>query len=740
MTALQPTGNRLHGPAKGYIAARLQDPDTVGVSVMVSYITSDGVALLAKDLKKFTDRHPGKLRIIASSHGGITEPSALKTLLDLGAEVRVSYDTSSTRFHGKAWVFERDGTAPLVHVGSSNWTPAGLETGEELNVLVPDANSAMLKYFDDAWAILHGSEFLDESTYVRHDEMADLITSVQTSSSSDILKPYQRALLNTVTQKRQSQASAGEPLKSLLVAATGTGKTVISSVDFKELRDDGKVKSILYVAHRKEILEQAIDTYRFVLNNANFGQLRPDCLGQAKHAFLSVQWLVNHLAELDSERFDYIVIDEAHHACAPIYAKVLGHFLPKYLMGLTATPERGDGKSILPHFGGQISAELRLWDAISDGYLAPFKYYAVDDDTDLRNLKLSRGEYRPGDLEKVYLQNDNWLAAVYAAFVDKTKGVAGRKVLGFCPSVKVSERVAEYFAERGVVARHLDGGTPQNVRDDLLKNFKNGSIEALFSVDLLNEGIDVPDVNVVLLLRPTASATVFMQQIGRGLRRKDGNAHCTIVDYVGNNNEEFNLATKFSYIIPAARARLTEVPNGDRFEVELNGCLITLTSNIAAKVLASLRKQLTPENLGHDLKHLGESRKSSPSLTEFLEAVGVDLSRFYAATTFTDVQRYAGGSAESEDTELDLVIRRNLKLLVSEHKRGAPMFEPSLRFLAGGTLKSGEEGYVDALCRVLFSGENATKAGTAPADRRQQLQDSVFKNELTGLLAALAAV
>ena len=746
MSSITPTGNQIYGSAVQHLRKEIEDESTCSVMIIVSYITSGGVNMLIRELEAFSDRCQKKIRVIASTHGGITESSALETLQALGAEVRVSYDTGSTRFHGKAWVFEKSDKKYVVHVGSSNWTSAGLDTGEELNVLTADPDATFLKYFEDTWGRLTCfSTFQDIPTHLRRTEMADLITATQTQSV-DLLKPFQRNLLALIQESRLDQSSV-HTKKDLLVAATGTGKTVISSVDFKELLEGGDAKSILYVAHRREILEQALDTYRYVLGDPEFGELQPEAPGACNDVFVSVQWLdqEDNMGTIEKSKFDYIVIDEAHHAAAASYKRLIDYFSPKYLLGLTATPERYDGKNILDLFGGKISADLRLWDAISEGYLAKFKYYAVDDNTDLSKLRLTGGEYMPKDLEQLYLQDNDWLPTVYDKFIEKTNGLPIRKVLGFCPSIEVSRRVAAYFTERGLVAHHVDGKMMRAERDAIIKGFKGGLVDAVFSVDILNEGVDVPEANVVLLLRPTASSTVFIQQIGRGLRRKEGGGYCTIIDYVGNNNEKFDLASKFETLIPAARARLSEQQDKDSFEANLDGCSIILTKDIADKVLTSLRKQLTPEALGHDLAYLEDLGKSS--LQELLHATGITLDEFYASVNYTDVQMYANISKGKVEpgkqpilSDEDNLIRKNLKLLVASHRVGAPLFEPSHRYLNGKPISNGEEGYVDALCRVLFAGEKTSEDKRSTLTRRRNaLLHSALANEISELVRLLAS-
>ncbi len=716
---------------------QLDDDDTSSVSIMVSYITSEGVKLLEDSLRKFSERNPGKIRVIASTHQNITEPDALETLIRLGANVRVSYDVSRTRFHGKAWVFEKSDKNTLVHVGSSNWTATGLAEGEELNILTEDSNKEFLIYFNQIWEQLTDlSQFQNKLSHLQRSKMADLITAAQTTKV-DILRPFQRKLLDQIKQNRSANTNLRD--SDLLVAATGTGKTVISSVDFKELREVGEVGSMLYIAHRREILEQAIETYRFVLNDMKFGNLQPDIPTKTGDAFLSIQWLSreDNMKTLEKNRFDYIVIDEAHHADASMYRKILSYFEPKYLLGLTATPERYDGGSILDLFGGKISAELRLWDAVREGYLAKFKYYAVDDHTDLSNLSLTRGQYKHKDLENLYLNNNEWLNTVYKTFLEQTRGFTQRKVLGFCPTVEVSKRVADYFTEQGVQARHIDGGTKQIIRDEALKGLKDGGVEAIFSVDLLNEGLDIPEVNIVLLLRPTASPTVFVQQIGRGLRRKDDDSYCTIVDYVGNNNQDFDLGSKFMTLIPAARARLIKQKPGESFEINLDGCTITLTDDIAQNVLVSLQRQLTSESLSADLSYVRETNPDA-SLYEFLQATGVDVSQLYTVTTFTEVESNAVLGNKSELSDVDKLIGSNLKKLVLNHRRGAPMFDPSRRFLQGITIGGNEVGYVDALCRVLIGNKLKEGKKLSSSERRDALLKSTLASEVEKLLGLLA--
>jgi len=519
-------------------------------------------------------------------------------------------------------------------------------------------------------------------------------------------------------------------MKSLLVAATGTGKTVISAVDYKELRDSEKVDSFLYIAHREEILEQAMDTYRYVLGDSSFGDLRPTSLVEVRHAFVTIQWLEKNLTDLEASTYDYVVVDEAHHAAATTYRRVLDKLSPKYLLGLTATPERNDGKSILGLFDGEISAELRLWDAIKEGYLSPFRYYAVADGTDLSNLKLSKGEYAAKDLEALYLANDAWLALVYREFVEKTKDLKYRKVLGFCPSIKISERVAEYFKNQGVSAEHLDGGSDSLFRGKTLSSFRDGDLEAVFSVDLLNEGVDVPDANVVLLLRPTASATVFVQQIGRGLRPSEKKEHCMIIDYVGNNNAEFDLGAKINSLLPAARTRLKSglSSSAAAVEIHIDGSYLNLTGDIAEKVMESLKKSIKPEDLARDLEYLRKTNAAA-SLGDLLSATDIGLADLYKNSSYHEIQECLSVGSTSALSPTDAKVIKNLRRLITEHKKGAPMFAPSLRYLQTGSIPEAEMGYFDALCRVLF-------AGMKPKPTTQSLSQA-SKQELMEVLSLL---
>jgi len=306
--------------------------------------------------------------------------------------------------------------------------------------------------------------------------------------------------------------------RNLIVAATGTGKTVIAGLDYRNLcrTQAGEQPSLLFVAHRKEILEQSLRTYREVLADGSFGELyaggtRPE---RWRHVFASVQSLTSHgVGNIPVDAFDVVVIDEFHHAEAATYRRLLEHLEPRELLGLTATPERADGVDVRSFFDGRTAAELRIWDALSGDLLCPFHYFGIADGTDLRGIEWSRGRYDQDALDNVFTGNDARAAVVLKQVHNKVGDVAQMRALGFCVSVAHAQYMAKVFTAAGVEARAVTGETRPAERAEALADLRTRRINAVFTADLFNEGLDLPDIDTVLFLRPTESATIFLQQL-----------------------------------------------------------------------------------------------------------------------------------------------------------------------------------------------------------------------------------
>lgn len=381
--------------------------------------------------------------------------------------------------------------------------------------------------------------------------------------------------------------------RNLVIAATGTGKTVISAFDFKQFYTKNPNAKFLFVAHREEILKQALHTYRHILKDQNFGSLwfsRHEPTNH-NHIFASVQTIANRLNQLNlkADFYDYIVIDEVHHIPAKSYRPILSYFTPKILLGLTATPERMDGEDILLDFGNSISAELRLPEAMNRKLLCPFQYFGISDSIDLSNVSWRKGRYDINELEKIYSEDDrrvidilhncerylsnlNEVCAIGFVF-QKARSIYGKKFIdkGF----KAADLTSDNAAERGV----------------LLNKLKSKEINYLFVVDMFNEGVDIPQIDTVLFLRPTDSLTIFLQQMGRGLRLHEGKDCLTILDFVGNSNPEYDFEHKFRAMIGKTHIAVKDEIETDFPHLPL-GCSIVLERRAKEIIIANIKKHL----------------------------------------------------------------------------------------------------------------------------------------------------
>ena len=349
---------------------------------------------------------------------------------------------------------------------------------------------------------------------------------------------YQQEILDKLEAERTVRGYT----RNLVVAATGTGKTVISALDYKRFRKQNPDKPcrLLFVAHREEILKQSLYTFRAVLKDANFGELfvgnyKPENID---NLFMSIQTFNSQsfTEKTSPDFYDYIIVDEFHHAAAPTYQKLLSYYQPRILLGLTATPERMDGKNILPYFSNRIAAEIRLPEAIDRKLLCPFQYFGVTDTVDLDALKWSAGGYQKSELEHVYTfsgavadrRADHVVTALlkYVTDIDEVKG------LGFCVTVDHAEFMCRYFNDHNIPSMCLTGQSSDEERAAAKRRLVSGEVRFIFVVDIYNEGVDIPEVNTVLFLRPTESLTVFLQQLGRGLRLSEDKECLTVLDFI----------------------------------------------------------------------------------------------------------------------------------------------------------------------------------------------------------------
>jgi superfamily II DNA or RNA helicase/HKD family nuclease len=575
------------------------------VDLLCAFVKWHGLRLLEPELRRLAERQ-GPFRVITTTYMGATERAALDRLVrELGADVRIQYDAQRTRLHAKAWMFRRATRFDTAYVGSSNLSRAALLDGVEWNVRLSRVGTPSLlekfrAMFDTYW---HDASFEAYDPGRDRDRLDDALVEgsgrsqrhrVTISLSGLEVRPfaYQSQMLEAIDVERTAHGRH----RNLVVAATGTGKTVVAALDYRSLclAEGNERPSLLFVAHRKEILEQSLRTYREVLTDANFGELyvggsRPE---RWKHVFASVQSLTSYGVEsIPPDAYDVVVIDEFHHAEARTYRRIIEHLTPVELLGLTATPERVDGTDVRSFFDNRIAAELRLWDALGAGLLCPFHYFAVADGTDLRSIDWRRGRYDEAALSNVFSGNHARAAIVLRQLRDKVLDVAAMRGLGFCVSVAHAEFMAQTFREAGISALAVSGETPTRAREQALQELKDRKLNVLFAADLFNEGLDLPEVDTILFLRPTESATIFLQQLGRGLRRTPTKPVLTVLDFVGHHRREFRFDTKL-------RALTGQTRRGLRREIERGfpflpaGCQIVMDKQAQTAVLENIRTQV----------------------------------------------------------------------------------------------------------------------------------------------------
>ena len=576
------------------------------------------------------------IRVVTTTYIGGTERRALDRLVrDFGAEVKVQYDAARTRLHAKAWLFGRHTGFDTAYVGSSNLTTSALLEGVEWNVrLSAGATPSLLDKFRATFESYWNSpEFEPYDPERDRDRLDDALLEAKGIKATDRVTitiaglevrpyPYQQEMLDAITVER----TLHDRHRNLVVAATGTGKTVIAALDYRELtRAAGSQLSLLFVAHRREILEQSVRTYREVLGDGNFGELyvggqRPE---RWKHVFASVQSLTSYgVTNIPKDAFDVVVIDEFHHAEARTYRRILEHLDPIELLGLTATPERADGTDVRSFFDGRTAAELRLWDALGADLLCPFHYFAVADGTDLRAITWTRGKYDESQLDGVFTGNDARARIILSAVRDKIGNVGQMRALGFCVSVAHAEYMTDVFNEAGIPARLVTGQTSPHERAQALRDLRAAEVNVLFTVDVFNEGLDIPDVDTVLFLRPTESSTIFMQQLGRGLRRTHSKAVLTVLDFVGYHRKEFNFSRRFSALTGLHGKQLEKAVKED-FPFLPSGCQVRLDTQSQQVVLENLKSQIA--NRWNQI--VAELRATKDdSLTDFLDRSGLELS------------------------------------------------------------------------------------------------------------------
>ena len=555
------------------------------VDIIVSFLMESGVKMLLEELDNALKRG-AKIRILTGNYLGITQPSALYLLKKkLGSRVDMRfYNEKERSFHPKSYIFHYERYSD-IYIGSSNISRSALTSGIEWNyrfssVSDPKNYEKFYQVFEDLFE--HHSIIIDNEELKRYSqnwhrpavakdlERYEYSHQNEENKSEDtkvrLLYEPRGAQIEALCALEDTRAEGAK--RALVQAATGVGKTYLAAFDSKSY------ERVLFVAHREEILKQAAVSFRNVRNSEDYGFFTGEEKSTDKSViFASVATLgrSEYLSEkyFAPDYFQYLVIDEFHHAVNEQYQRIVKYFKPQFLLGLTATPERMDGRNIYELCDYNVPYEISLKDAINKGMLVPFHYYGIYDDTDYSGLHLIRGRYDEKELNETYIGNIHRHDLIYKYYCK----YGSKKALGFCCSRAHAEEMAKEFCERGIpsVAVYSNAnGTYSEERGKAIKKLKSGEIRVIFSVDMFNEGVDITSVDMVMFLRPTESPIVFLQQLGRGLRRSKGKEYLNVLDFIGN----YEKAGRVRFLLTGRTLEKNEYYNPADRSVFPDDCLI----------------------------------------------------------------------------------------------------------------------------------------------------------------------
>ena len=482
--------------------------------------------------------------------------------------------------------------------------------------------------------------------------------------------PHQKAILDKLTVEREIHKSN----RNLIVAATGTGKTVIAAFDYKRFYDTHQRHRLLFVAHRKEILEQSIRTFSSVLGVNDFGELwvgdhRPSAFGDLSHLFISIQSFNSNLdtfRRCGADYYDYIVVDEAHHSEAVSYQKVFDLFAPQILIGLTATPERADGVN-LSNFNQRIAAELRLPEAIDNMLLSPFQYFCVGDPmTDLSHVTWTQGGYDENELVRK-LNTPDRLRLITEKLPRYLSDEHNCRALCFCARLDHARDVAAGLCLAGYRAAMLSGEDCMERREEILSQFKARKINYLCVVDIYNEGIDIPEIDTVLFLRPTKSLTIFLQQLGRGLRLAPDKECLTVLDFVAQAHVNYSYESRFRALIPKSKNATTQTIRGavaESFTMLPRGCTISIDKLAREYIMSNIKSAIfNLRRLVQEVRMFRVNSDKPLNLSNFLSQFDLDIRTIYKTRCWTALLREAGMLNYAQD-EFTRVFERNMSRLI----------------------------------------------------------------------------
>lgn len=630
------TGNNAGISLESEIRKEILSSDKV--YFLVSFIKWTGIRIFEKELTEFTERG-GQLRVITTSYMGATELKAIEYLSGLkNTEIKVSYNTDNERLHAKAYLFFRNTGFHTGYIGSSNISRSALTNGLEWNLKITTKEVGHIidkfrKTFETYWLdkefqIFNGACDIEKLKVALRKER---ITERNNPANFFDIKPF--PFQEEILEKLETERIIHNRFKNLIVAATGTGKTVISAFDFKKFVNKNSTARLLFVAHRKEILQQAQATFQGILRDNNFGELwvegkEPESYDRV---FASVQTLNNRIQSLNLSEsyYDYIVVDEVHHIAASSYRPILNRFKSKILLGLTATPERMDGEDILKDFCDTIAAEIRLPEALNRKLLCPFQYFGITDSVDLSKANWQNGRYLPSELTKIYTHNDKRVGEIIHNLTKYLIDINDVRALCFCVTQEHAQFMAEKFYLAGFKADYLVSSRNE-YREELRRKFSKKEINYLFVVDIFNEGIDIPEIDTILFLRPTESLTVFLQQLGRGLRLAEGKECLTVLDFVGNSRSEYDFDSKFRALVGKTNTSIQKEIEDDFPHLPL-GCTVVLEKKAKEFILNNIRNAtlLSTNKLLHKIRNFKNQTSLPLTLKNFSNFYHIPLQLIY---------------------------------------------------------------------------------------------------------------
>lgn len=636
------------------------------IDLLVSFIKFKGIIILERELVEFTKRG-GQLRVITTTYMGASDYKAIQLLSRLeNTEIKISYNTGNERLHAKAYLFHRKTGFHTGYIGSSNFSRSALTDGLEWNIKITTREVSHIidkfkKTFDSYWQS-EDFEIFDDS--IHKEKLVLALNQGKNSKMPELgssffdIKPF--PFQSEILEKLEVERLIHNRYRNLIVAATGTGKTIISAFDYKRFRKENKSSKLLFLAHRKEILLQSLSAFRGILRDNNFGELWVDGLvpNNFEFVFASVQSLNNQLDSLSltAQYYDYIVIDECHHLTAKTYQGIINYFTPKVLLGLTATPERMDGGDIQEDFNNTIAAEIRLPEALNRKLLCPFQYFGITDSVDLSNVAWIKGRYVASQLSDIYTANDRRVGEVMDALNKYTKDIHDNRTIGFCASIEHARYMAQKFLLKGFKADYLTSENNYN-REIACQKLLNKEINYLFVVDIYNEGVDMPEIDTVLFLRPTESLTIFLQQLGRGLRLSEDKECLTVLDFVGNVRTEYNFENKFRALIGKTSTTVSKEIE-DNFSHLPLGCSIVLEKKAKEIILENIKSAITlgKSHLIQKIKNFKHQTTLPLNLKNFSFFYSIPLQYIYKRGSWIRLCQLADTIEDFEDTNEKAIV------------------------------------------------------------------------------------